>query len=221
MYYHPTAGNGLSDRHNMLKIAIADDHEIFRMGFKALLQALPNVEVTGEYCNGDELIAALSDINFDLIVVDQSMPGCTGLDVLRALSNHQNPPKVIMLTAGATGAILKEALTLGANAIVSKRGSGEDLVLALEEVREGKVFISPEYLKVIEKRNLLDDLTSREMQILLAIVEGSSTRAISEHLNISYKTVDSHRTSIMSKLDTHSVAELMQFARASGLMLEI
>ncbi len=204
-----------------MKVAIADDHEIFRMGFKALLQALNDVEVAGEYCDGYELINALSIQSFDLIVIDQSMPGCTGLDVLRHLHETQQLAKVIMLTAGATGAILKEALSLGANAIVSKRGSGEDLVLALEAVRDGKLFVSSEYVTVIEKRNLLDELTSRETQILLLIVEGHSTRTISDQLEISYKTVDSHRTSIMSKLGTHSVAELMQFARASGLMVEI
>jgi DNA-binding NarL/FixJ family response regulator len=203
-----------------MRVAIADDHEIFRMGFKALLQSLEEVEVAGEFCDGYELINALKAQDFDLIVIDQSMPGCTGLDVLRYLSDSQKSTKVIMLTAGATGAILKEALSLGANAIVSKRGSGEDLVLAFEAVQEGKLFVSAEYLTVIEKRNLLDELTSREMQILLLIVEGHSTRTISEQLDISYKTVDSHRTSIMGKLNTHSVAELMQFARASGLMVE-
>jgi len=204
-----------------MRIAIADDHEIFRMGFKALLQALDDIEVAGEYSDGNELLSALKDTDFDLIVVDQSMPGCTGLDVLRALRKAKKSTKVIMLTAGATGSILKEAMSLGASAIVSKRGSGEDLVLALEAVRGGNTFVSPEYLQVIKKKNLLDELTNREMQILLLIVEGNSTKSISEQLNVSYKTVDTHRTSMMGKLDVHSIGELMLFARASGLMLEL
>lgn len=201
-----------------MRIAIADDHEIYRMGLKLLLNSMPDMEVLIEVESGNRLLHALKTISVDLIILDQSMHDGTGLDFLKSISTMTNPPQVILLTGSSGSAILHEAKSLGAVAVVAKQGSCEELVNALESVQKNCFYVSPAFADLVESDNVLDLLTTREREVLGHIIQGQSTRAISTALNVSFKTIDTHRSRLMNKLDLHSVAELMQFAREIGLL---
>lgn len=186
-----------------------------------MLESMDGVEVILESSSGKALLAELSQHEADLIVIDQSMPDCTGLEVLRALTLNAETtrsPNVILLTAGASSAVLKEALKLGAIGLVAKRGTGEDVLLAVNAARQNKQFVSPEFAQLLNESSVLDSLTKREMQVLLAILQGNTTRAIAEQFNVSFKTAETHRSRIMQKLDVHSLPELIQFGHSSGLI---
>ena len=201
-----------------MKIGIADDHDIFRIGLRLLLDTVPGCEVILEAGNGNDLLQLLESTPVDLLVVDQFMGDSTGLDVLRALKDSGSPVRTILLTGSDSSAIIKEARSLGANALVAKKGDGSEVLTALKHVQDGKFYLSPEFASLVAEHNLLDDLTEREMQVLLKLVAGHSTRAIAEELEISFKTAETHRTRIMQKLDTHTVVELMQLAARVGLI---
>lgn len=201
-----------------MRIAIADDHEIYRIGLKMLLSSMDDMQVVLELESGNQLLNALAQTSVDLVILDQSMPDGTGLDFLRELKTLQNPPLVILLTGSSGSAILHEAISLGAVAVVAKQGSGEELVSALENVQSKQCFVSADFTELVAGDNLLDQLTKREREVLDKIIKGHSTRAIAEAFNVSFKTAETHRGRLMNKLDVHSVAELMQFARSVGLL---
>lgn len=201
-----------------MKIAIVDDHEIFRLGLKMLLQSMPGLEVKLELASGNSLLESLGSESIDLVILDQSMPDGTGLEFLRQMRTLSKPPQVILLTGSSGSAILHEAKKLGAAAVVAKQGSGEELVLALEALQRSKFYVSPQFATLVESDNVLDQLTKREHEVLRLIVDGHSTRSIAEMLDVSFKTAETHRSRLMSKLDLHSVSELMQFASESGLV---
>ncbi len=204
--------------HESMRIAIADDHEIYRMGLKMLLSSMADMQVVLELESGNQLLKALELTPVDLVILDQSMPDGTGLDFLRALNTLHKPPLVILLTGSSGSAILHEAISLGAVAVVAKQGSGEELVAALESVQNKKCYVSADFTELVAGDNVLDQLTRREREVLEMIIKGHSTRAIAANLNVSFKTAETHRGRLMNKLDVHSVAELMQFARAVGLL---
>lgn len=201
-----------------MKIAIADDHEIFRDGLHVLLTSRPDTQVVLTANSGAELLALLQDTPVDLVILDQFMPGGSGLDFLRESATLSPRPKVILLTGSESSAILAEAKSLGANGIVSKQGSADNILKAIEAISLGEFFVSKELEGQLSKETILAQLTNREMEVLLKIVEGHSTRTIAEQLGVSFKTAETHRTRVMGKLDLHSVVELMEFAREWDLL---
>jgi two-component system response regulator NreC len=204
-----------------MKIAIVDDHEIFRLGLKVLLSTLDEIDSVEEFASGLDFLRSRDSLSLDLIVIDFAMPDCTGIEIIQRLRESGDQLKVILLTASASSAILKEARTLGVNGLVAKRGSGEEVLLAVKAVAGGEDFISPEFESLLAQSTVLDTLTRREMQVLKAILAGNSTREVSELLNVSFKTVDTHRSRLMQKLEVHNLTELMELARENGLLKEI
>lgn len=204
-----------------MKIAIVDDHEIFRLGLKVLLTTLDEIDSVEEFASGLDFLQSRDSLSLDLIVIDFAMPDCTGIEIIQRLRESGDQLKVILLTASASSAILKEARTLGVNGLVAKRGTGEEVLLAVKAVAGGEDFISPEFESLLAQSTVLDTLTRREMQVLKAILEGNSTREVSELLNVSFKTVDTHRSRLMQKLEVHNLTELMELARENGLLKEI
>lgn len=201
-----------------MNLAIADDHELFRMGLKLLLQSIDGCEVVLECSSGNSLLQQLDEYSIDLIILDYSMPDGSGLEVLRQLQNSSSAPQVILLTATATNIVLQNALDLGASALVAKGGNGEDVVSAISAIREGKRYISQDFDSLLEVRGRLEALTQRETEVFLKLIEGNSTRAIADQLAVSFKTAETHRTRLMQKLEIHSITELMQFAHSCGLL---
>ena len=201
-----------------MKIGIADDHELFRMGLKLLLQSIEGCEVVVEANSGNALLLEMGEQSLDLVVLDYSMPDGSGLDVLAQLKALPATPKAILLTATATNLVLQQALDLGASALVAKAGDGAEVVSALDAIAQGRQYISSDFDALLQLRSQLDSLTAREREVLLKLLAGHSTRQVAEQLSVSFKTAETHRTRLMQKLDIHSFAELMQFAHSSGLL---
>ncbi len=194
----------------MIRIAIADDHALVRSGLNAVISAAEDMEVQFEACSGVELFQALTAEVADVVVLDQSMPGGSGLQFLRELKRIESAPRVVLLTATTSGPILKEALKLGAVGLVSKNESSERLINAIRKVHQGDSYISAEFIDQVNSESRFDELTPRELQVLVKLLEGATTKAVSEQLNISYSTADTHRTNIMKKLNVHTVVDLVR-----------
>lgn len=201
-----------------MKIVLIDDHEIYRIGLRSLLQAEPNFEIVGEAANSEEGLETIEAVQPDVVVVDYAMPGITGLEVLDKIRKKYPNIRVIMLTASKSESVLAEALESGAHGVILKQDTSNQLVQAVETVYRGEQIISTSIIPLVKRFDALKDLTKRERQILRMIANGYRNREISEELNISIKTVDSHRTNLMRKLNLHNLVDVVEFANKSGLI---
>lgn len=198
--------------------AIADDHEVFRLGLRLLIDSLPGFTVCGEAHNGDEALALSLTRKPDLLILDYAMPGKSGLDVLFELKRHHCRTQVLMLTAIHSGSIVTEMQQGGAAGICLKDEPNDVLVETILAVAAGKPCISLKAAALAASEGKLTRLTPRERQVLARIANGRRNREIAEELNLSPKTVDVHRTNLMRKLDLHSVVAVVEFAAKHGLI---
>ncbi|MBL4574109.1 MAG: response regulator transcription factor [Gammaproteobacteria bacterium] len=201
-----------------MKIVLIDDHEIFRLGLRALLEAEPTFEIVGEASNGNEGFKVVVESSPDVVVLDYSMPGVSGLEVLSQLRSRFKDLRIILLTASKSESVLSEALAAGAHGVVLKQDSSSQLIQAIEAVSRGEQIISTSIVPLIKRFNAMSDLTKRERQVLRMITNGYRNREISDELNISMKTVDTHRTNLMRKLNLHNVVDVIEFANKIGIL---
>lgn len=207
----------------MLQILLADDHPMFRQGLRALLER-EGFEVAGEASNGHEAVQLATQLKPGLAVLDIGMPLLNGIDATREILVQAPNTQVIMLTMYQEEAFVLEALRAGIRGYVLKDQAASDLISAIREVLSGSIYLSPgisravvsAYMKKTELPS--DPLTQREHQVLQLIAEGRTTKECAEVLALSVKTVDSHRTRIMQKLDIHDTASLVRYAVRSGLI---
>lgn len=200
-----------------MKIVIVDDHEIFRLGLRALLEAEQGFEVIGEAEDGKTGLKVIAETLPDIVILDYSMPGLSGLEIMQILRQKFPQVKVILLTATKSESILSEALNTGANGLILKKDTSNQLVQAVESVLHGEQIISTSIIPLVKRFDMLSELTNRERQVLRMIANGYRNREISEALSVALKTVDTHRTNLMRKLNLHSLADLIEFANTAGL----
>lgn len=200
-----------------MKIVIVDDHEIFRLGLRALLEAEQGFEVIGEAEDGKTGLKVIAETLPDIVILDYSMPGLSGLEIMQMLRQKFPQVKVILLTATKSESILSEALNTGANGLILKKDTSNQLVQAVESVLHGEQIISTSIIPLVKRFDMLSELTNRERQVLRMIANGYRNREISEALSVALKTVDTHRTNLMRKLDLHSLADLIELANEAGL----
>ena len=206
-----------------LRIILADDHQIVRQGVKTLLQQ-EGFDVVGEAANGVEAIQLAKELHPDVAILDLTMPLINGTNAAREILRDFPEMKVILLTMHTEEPYVLDALQAGVTGYVVKSEAASDLVRALNEVCGGATYLSAKVSRAIvrmylEKRDTpRDPLTPRERQVLQLIAEGKSTKEIASLLKISVKTADSHRTNIMSKLETHGIAGLVRYAIRRGLI---
>jgi len=206
-----------------IRVVLADDHLIVRQGLRLLLEK-EQIEVLGEASNGLEAIELIRQSRPDIAVLDYEMPQLGGLGVLTELPKISPKTGSIILTRHMEEAYAIEALRAGARGYVLKTQAGNDVVAAIRHVHRGEVYLSPRISKVVVEAYLASTdlqsvaLTSRERQVLQLVGEGHSTKQIAALLGISAKTADSHRTTLMDKLDIHQVAGLVRYAIRSGLI---
>jgi DNA-binding NarL/FixJ family response regulator len=203
-----------------IRILIADDHAIFRDGLRKLLESEPGMSVVGEAVNGEEVVNLASRLNADIILLDLAMPVRSGLDALRTLSEPPLAARVILLTASIESDQIVEALQLGARGIVLKESATQILLKAIRHVMDGEVWVGREsvndllqLLKELKepsapRRKDKFGLTPRELDIVSAIVAGSSNRAIATQFSISEQTVKNHLSSIFDKMGVSTRLEL-------------
>lgn len=210
------------------KLLLVDDHEIVRSGLRMLFLAEPDMEIVGEAGSGAEALEALERLTPDVVIMDVSMPGMTGIEATRRIKSSHPEVAVLALTMYESEQYFFEMLEAGASGYVPKRAAADDLVSAIRVVSQGNVFLYPSMAKLLVsdflQRDDMEDeagktpLTPREREVLTYIAEGYTNREIAEALIISIKTVDRHRENIMNKLDLHNRVALVKYAIEKGLI---
>lgn len=206
-----------------LSAVLADDHPLVRQGVRALLER-ENVEVVGETSNGLDAIRLAEQHRPDVIVLDVAMPTLNGIGAISEITRVSPRTKIVLLTMYTDEHHILEALRAGVKACVSKSQAPEHLIEAIREACAGGVYLSPSVSGMVVQGYLAgtetpsERLTPRERQVLQLVAEGKTTKEIAVILGVTVKTAESHRTTLMSKLDLHSATELVRYAIRRGLV---
>jgi DNA-binding NarL/FixJ family response regulator len=207
-----------------IRIVIADDHAIFRDGLRRLLATQEDFQVIGEASDGKEAIAIATDLRPDVLLLDLAMPRVPGMEVLRELAHQEVAVRTILLTAAIQPFAVTSALQLGARGIVLKASPPEMLLKSIRSVCEGQFWVGSEPITAWTRTGQASSggfgLTSREIEIISAIREGSSNREIASKLAISEETVKRHLSNIYAKLGVSSRLELAVLASEQHLGFE-
>ena len=206
-------------------VLIADDHAIVKEGLVSLLQA-QGFDVVGAVANGDELMDAARRLRPDVIVSDISMPGLSGLDVLTRLKAEHTDSKIILLTMHHDAQLATRAMRAGASGFLLKHAAGEELMTAIHQAVEGRVYLTPTLTKEVIERmassssEVSPQLTVRQREVLRLILEGLRMKEIAATLNLSARTVETHKYQMMQTLGVDSTAELVKYAIEHRLIPE-
>jgi DNA-binding NarL/FixJ family response regulator len=207
-----------------LRILIADDHEIVRRGLRALLETQPNWEVAGEAITGRQAVEEAKRLLPDLVIMDITMPEMNGLEATRQIRRAVPKTEILILSVHDSEQLVREVLEAGARGYVLKSDAGRELIAAVETLCKHKPFFTARisemmldgFLKgggaVDSNRLSPGGLTSREREIVQLLAEGKSNKEIAEILDISVKTVETHRSHVMNKLNLHSMSDLVRYA---------
>jgi DNA-binding NarL/FixJ family response regulator len=211
-----------------VSILLADDHQVVRLGLRALLEAEPDFKIVGEASDGLEAKALVERLQPDILVLDLMMPGLNGMEVTRQARQLSPKTRVIILSMQANEAYVLEVLRNGASGYVLKQSNMAELVQAIRQVLEGRDYLSPEFTqRAIEAykekaeaaaRDPYDTLTTREREVLQLAAEGHTNPQIAEKLFLSPRTVEMHRSNLMRKLDLANQTELVRYALWRGLL---
>ena len=212
-----------------IKIVLVDDHEIVRAGLRMLLSSHTDIEIIGEAENGQQALQLCQKNPPDVVIMDITMPGLSGLEVTRQIKQQCPNTAELALTIHEGEQYFFEMLNAGASGHVPKRAAPTDLVNAIRAVYSGEVYLHPsvakalvnDYIQRVQmgwERASYDGLTDREQQVLKMIAEGLMNKEIAEKLSISVRTVERHRENIMAKLNLHTRAELVRYAVDKGLI---
>lgn len=205
---------------NPIKIIIADDHQVVRAGIRRLLSIEKTIQIIDEASNGEEAVQLVKYYKPDVALLDIFMPKLTGIEAVKKIKMENPEVFVIMLTAYEDSEHLEKALRAGADGYLSKEVGFKDLIEAIKKVTDGERVFSQSILKILnnkykpgreEDQNSIS-ITKREQEILNLVAAGKKNSEISEILNISVRTVESHRYNLMHKLDIKNTAELIRYA---------
>jgi DNA-binding NarL/FixJ family response regulator len=204
----------------MVKILIADDHELLRHGVRRLLEAQIDWEVVAEAVDGREAVSLAQKAQPDVAILDLSMPGLNGLAAAEQIVNCSPQTAILILTMHHSDQITREILASGARGYVLKSDAAEELVTAIQAVLAGRLAYPPHAQRVLaeacaqrgRRTGLLTDLSPREHDILCRLAAGSSNKEVAFDLGISMKTVETHRAHLMGKLSLNSLCELVHYA---------
>ena len=209
-----------------IRVLLADDHTLVRAGVRKILEAQPGVTVVGEVADGAAALESLARDPADVLVLDLTMPGLDGFAVLRRARALAPALKVLVLSMHADPEFVSRALREGADGYLLKDSAVHDLVAAIQAVREGRAYHSPQIQRQLADllrggapaANAFTTLTERARAVLKRIAEGHSTKEIASLLDISGRTVETHRANLMRKLEVRSVAQLVRLAIREGLV---
>jgi DNA-binding NarL/FixJ family response regulator len=213
-----------------IRILIADDHEVVRRGLRALLETQPRWEVAGEAVTGRQAVEEAKRISPDLVILDISMPEMNGLEATRHIRKALPEAEVLILSVHDSEQLVRDVLEAGARGYVLKSDAGRDLIAAVETLCGHKPFFTAKvsemvlegYLKgsgaVDEQKPAPGRLTAREREIVQLLGEGKSNKQVADLLDISVKTVETHRSHVMAKLNLHSISDLVRYAVRNNLI---
>ena len=212
---------------HLIRVLLAEDHELVRSGIRSLLEKMPGVRVVGEASNGREALELVRSKLPDLVLMDISMPVLSGLETLPRIIKNFPGMKVVILSAHGAEEYVSRAFRAGASGYMLKYAATGELELAIKLVAQGKTYLSASISRAIINRYLeqgegerspVERLTSRQREILQMIAEGNNTKEIASTLQVSVKTVEAHRLQLMERLNIHDVPGLVRYAIRNGLV---
>ncbi len=213
-----------------IRVFIADDHAVLRSGLKLLINSQPDMLVVGEAASHDEVLPRVREVNPDVLTLDMSMPGGTGVKVIETLSRECPTTRVVVLTMHDDAAYFRVVMAAGAHGYVVKKSADTELLDAIRCVAKGGVYTQAQLAAASDRfplvtsrpkstsANKLADLSEREREVFLSLAQGHTNQAIADRLNLSVKTVESYRARLMTKLGLNNRAELTQLAMEAGLL---
>lgn len=202
----------------MIRILIADDHAIFRQGLKQILADEPDCHLVAEATNGDDLLSQLHRHPCDIVLVDLSMPGRSGIGLVHDVSVAKGHHKIIVLSMHEEHQYIGEALKAGAVGYVTKNSASDQLIQAIRKVSRGELFVSAGSQAAVQEARGRQPglphtkLTAREREVFDLLVAGRKMSHIARDLGLSIKTVSTHKTNLLSKMDASSTADLVRYA---------
>lgn len=208
-----------------IHILLADDHALMRAGLRKLIEDFPDCEIVGEAVNGHEAVRLVRELAPDLVLMDIAMPDLNGLDACERIAREALGTKIILLSMYSAEDVVMRGFAAGAKGYMLKDAAPEEMELAIHAVARGGTFFSSQ----ITGRNAAqlrdgvhplqsNELSTRQREVLQMIAEGHPTREIAKRLYLSVKTIETHRTQIMHKLDIYDVAGLTRYAVRTGLI---
>jgi two-component system response regulator NreC len=216
---------------SLVKILLADDHQLIRLGLRALLEAEPGFVVIGEAEDGLQAIQMVEKCSPDVVILDLMMPHLNGVETSRHIHTRFPWVRIVILSMFDSEAYIVEALSAGARAYVLKQSTAQDLVNAVRETLAGKRYLSPRiservidaYIQFVQSAkngelDVYETLTPREREVLQLVAQGYANKDIADALSLSSRTVESHRASMMRKLGFHSQVDIARFALERGLL---
>lgn len=212
----------------MIRIAIAEDHDLVRKGIVNLLLGVENFQVLGEFSNGKELLSALKSNTFDVIILDIEMPEINGIEVLKILTEKYPKSHALMLTMHQSEAYITQLMSLGAKGYLPKNCNIEELIEAINSIYTKGLYMNNQVSQVLlanltKKQNAVDstenesELTEREKEIVVLMCEGKNNKEIAEALYVSIRTVEVHRNNISKKINTSNVQGVIKYALKNGI----
>jgi len=213
----------------VIRVIVADDHHLVRQGIRALLERADDIEVVGEAADGQEAVELVQRLGPDVLVMDIAMPRLNGTQATERVRALGTATQVVILSMHSDETLVRQTLRRGARGYLLKRSVTEELLLAVRAAHRGETYLSPAISAPLldeflarpadsEEHGLFDRLTPREREVLQLIAEGHTNTAIAQMMNVSVKTVEKHRASLMSKLNVHDVATLIRTAIKHGLV---
>lgn len=208
-----------------MKILIADDHTVVREGLRRILRKISEIEQVDETNNGLDALQKIGSNHYDFVILDISLPGMSGLEILKNLKSQNNSTPILILSMHPEEQFAVRAFKLGALGYVTKDRAGEELLLAIRKISSGGKYISPELAEYMafntdenSDKPIHEKLSKREFQIMMLLVQGKSSREIAMDLFISEKTVGTHRSRMMEKMGMTKKSELTHYAIQNKLI---
>jgi DNA-binding NarL/FixJ family response regulator len=212
------------------RILIVDDHALLRAGLRALLSQDPGIEIVGDAADGREAVRAVGQLAPHLVLMDLSMPEMSGMEAITEIKRRYPEVRVLVLTLHRGENYVHESLKAGADGYILKDATQEEFRVAIRSVLAGKTYLSMDVSANVVSgylgggssagaSSVYDSLTHREREVLKLVAEGNSNKYIAESLNLSVKTVEKHRSNLMSKLDVHNASGLTAYAIEKGLVV--
>lgn len=206
-----------------ITVLLVDDHQIVRVGFRRLIETTGDIRVLAEAQSGEESYQLVNDLRPDIIIMDINMPGIGGLEAIGRLRKRNVKQKIIALTVHETEPFPSRVLAAGAQGYLSKRCAPQELIQAIRKVYRGETFVTNQVMREINKtpgndEAAINKLTPREFQVFSLLAEGRTALEIGHDMNLSHKTIHSHRSNIMKKLKLETSFSIVQFAILQGIV---
>ncbi len=208
-----------------MKILLADDHQVVREGLKQMLKKTGLADFVEEAKDGNEALIKIESGEFDFVILDISMPGLSGLDILKALESNKIKEKILIMSVHPQKQYAIRALKLGAGGYISKDSTTEELELAIKKISSGGKYVSSDVIGILvsdfndnNDAVLHESLSEREFQVMCFLAKGISLKEIGEKLFISERTVSTYRTRLLEKMEMKSNSEIALYAYKNGLI---